>query len=269
MSSQKKQTSFVILAILVLVGAVAFYAFMSMKGEKVYKDEEGNVIVDTLDPAPAPVSPEPETGAMNTPQAAPAEEAPAAKIGANGPYNYPFTNSILGIKALGKEDAPLTIVEFSSLSCGHCGDFHKNAYNDIKRDYIETGKVRFIVVDFPLNLPAVEGAMLAHCLPEDQYFNFIQLLFTTQSDWLVEGDYLSKLKQNAALAGLGEAEIEACLQNQALKDALVKRNEEAQKIYSVEATPTFIFNNSEFKLTGARPYSEFKAKIDEFLAKSE
>ncbi len=168
-------------------------------------------------------------------------------------------------KTLGSDDAPITMYEFSSLSCGHCGSFHSDAYPKIKSEYVETGKVKMIMVDFPLNLPAMQGAMLAHCLPDDQYFNFLQLLFTTQQNWL-SGDYEANLKQNAQLAGLSNDQIDECLNNEALEEKLLARMEEAQSKWNVSSTPSFVINDGLEIIEGNRPYDYFETTFNKILS---
>ncbi len=174
-------------------------------------------------------------------------------------------------KTLGSDDAPVKIIEFSSLSCGHCGHFHEEVYPEIKKNYVETGKVQFVMVDFPLNLPALRGAMVAHCLPEDQYFNFLQLLFTTQDNWLT-GDFESRLKQNAQLAGMSEPAFDACLADKELEEQIISRVERSEKKWEISSTPSFIIDNGtdDFqKIVGNTPYEEFSAAIDRALKKAE
>ncbi len=174
------------------------------------------------------------------------------------------SDSLLTEKSIGDVNAPMTIIEFSSLSCGHCGTFHTEVYPDFKKNFIETGKVRLIMVDFPLNLPALRGAMLAHCLPEDQYFNFLQLLFTTQSNWN-KGDYAANLKQNAQLAGLSSDEIEACIADTDLEEAIIARMEDSQAKWNVNSTPSFVVNNGAKIIEGAKSYNEFIADLNSVM----
>jgi protein-disulfide isomerase len=176
--------------------------------------------------------------------------------------------TVLVEKFIGSSDAPVTIIELSSLSCGHCGSFHTDVYPELKKNYIETGKVKLIMVDFPLNLPALQGAMLAHCLPDDQYFGFLQLLFSSQSSWL-SGDTEAKLKQNALLAGLSEEQVATCLADKSLEEALLSRMQTYQADWDISSTPSFIINGGAEKIVGNRPYSEFKAIIDKLIGGEE
>ena len=113
---------------------------------------------------------------------------------------------------LGKEDAPVTIVEFASLSCGHCASFHKNVLPDLKKKYIDTGKVRLIMRDHPGNDRAVAGAMLARCLPADKAYPLIDALFKLQDQWAyVKESPLPKLLEIAKQAGFTEESFNKCL----------------------------------------------------------
>ena len=166
--------------------------------------------------------------------------------------------------AKGDVDAPVTIHEFSSLSCSHCGAFHTDTYPTLIEEYVETGKVRIVIVDFPTNLPALEGTMLAHCVPEGSYFDFVQILFTTQSEWINE-QYREHLITTAGLAGLSRDDALACLNDNALKEALLKRTEESSQQLGIQSTPSFILNNGAAKIIGNKSYDEFKQTIDGLL----
>jgi protein-disulfide isomerase len=176
------------------------------------------------------------------------------------------TSPFLPLKehAKGDADAPVTIHEFSSLSCSHCGAFHTDTYPTLIEEYVETGKARLVIIDFPTNLPALEGTMLAHCVPQDSYFDFVQILFTTQSDWINE-QYREHLITTAGLAGLSREEALSCLNDNALKEAVLKRTEESSQQLGIQSTPSFILNNGAAKIIGNKPYEEFKQAIDELL----
>ncbi|MCB1784324.1 MAG: DsbA family protein [Alphaproteobacteria bacterium] len=171
-------------------------------------------------------------------------------------------------RTLGDVNAPVRIDEYSSLTCGHCGHFHKEVFHEVKKDYIDTGKAYIVFHDFPLNAPALHASMIARCLPEARYADFVQLLFETQEDWAYKVDYLKTLKQNAMLAGLDEQGFSACLQNVALQKFITDSIEQGQKEHGVESTPTFILNGSEM-IKGAQPYDSFKKQLDDVLAKTE
>lgn len=91
-------------------------------------------------------------------------------------------------KVLGDRDAPVTMIEYSSLTCPHCAHFHTDVLPRIKKEYIDTGKVKLVLRDFPLNQPALIAAQIAHCVPEDRYFGFVSVLFETQAAWAISED---------------------------------------------------------------------------------
>ena len=102
-----------------------------------------------------------------------------------------------GALVIGSLDAPVTIVEYSSLSCPHCASFHKDTLPTLKKDYIDQGQVKFVFHDFPLNKPALAGSLLLKCIPIAERYDFMELLFEQQASWAFEGDYQTKLKQYA------------------------------------------------------------------------
>ncbi|MFP4313195.1 MAG: DsbA family protein [Alphaproteobacteria bacterium] len=174
----------------------------------------------------------------------------------------------LSERAMGDPNAPVVMREFASLTCGHCGTFHKETFDQIKEQYIDTGKVYFIFTDFPLNGPALHAGMIARCLPEGRYFNFLNMLFKSQEDWAYEPTYLTYLRQNAALAGLGNDAFDACISNEELREGLTNAMRRAQQGYSVSSTPTFVFNEDNV-VTGARDFAFFKNIIEEELSGAE
>ena len=107
-----------------------------------------------------------------------------------------------GDLAVGDPDAPVTVIEFFSLTCPSCLRFHKNVYNRLEPEYVDTGKVRFVARDFPLNAPALQAAVLAHCAGRERYFTFIDVLFQTFDDWAGSRDYTDKLGQIGELGGI-------------------------------------------------------------------
>lgn len=173
----------------------------------------------------------------------------------------------LAVRSMGSEDAPVVIREHSSFTCGHCGDFHRNTFDQIKSEYIDTGKVRLIFTDFPLDGRAVHAGMVARCLPEGRYFDFVELLFKNQDKWAYESNYMNYLRQNAALAGLGNAEFDACINNEELQEGITSRMREAQQKYSISSTPTLVFNEDNV-VTGSRSFEFFKDVIEKELAEA-
>ena len=175
--------------------------------------------------------------------AAPAAPAEAAKPGEAA---KPAAVSPLPDMAVGKDDAPVTIIEYSSLSCPHCAVFHKDVYPELKTKYIDTGKVRYILREFPLNESALAGTVIARCLEPSRYFAFIGLLFQKQADWAFKEDALTPLKAFAKQAGLSEDEFNKCIDNEALQKGILAIRDEGQK-KGVNATPSFFVNGMILK----------------------
>lgn len=171
------------------------------------------------------------------------------------------------LREMGDKNAPVTIQEFASLTCSHCAHFHKDTLSKLKEAYIDTGKVRFIFTDYPLNAPALDAAMISRCLPEDRYFKFLSFLFETQDQWAYSSDYRKNLKQGGKLLGGTEEMLDACLNNEALKKGLVDRMQKAAQDHSIESTPSFLINGTEL-LKGAQPFPVFQEKIDALLNES-
>src|SRR5208337_131257 len=149
----------------------------------------------TAEAAPAPAETAKPAGPTEAaPPAAPVEAAPApaeaAKptVAAEGP---------LPDMAIGNADAPVTIIEYSSLGCPHCAHFHADVFPELKSQYIDTGKVRYVMREFPLNEPSLAGAVIARCLDPSRYFAFTSLLFSKQPDWAFKEDSLTPLKAYA------------------------------------------------------------------------
>ena len=166
-------------------------------------------------------------------------------------------------KILGSADAPVTIIEYASLTCPHCANFHKNTLPKVKEAYVDTGKVRIVYRDFPLNKPALEAAALALCMPAERYFAMLDVLYASQNEWSSQPDPKAALVQIGRTAGLDQAKIDACLSDQATADRILARTQEAQQIYAVESTPSFIIGGKT--VAGDRSFESFETLIKEQL----
>jgi protein-disulfide isomerase len=169
-------------------------------------------------------------------------------------------------QALGDPNAPVTIVEYASLTCPHCAQFHNEVLPELKEKYIAPGKVRLIYRDFPLDQRALAAAALAHCAGPDRYFGFLDVLFETQDSWARADDFVPALKRLGKLGGLSEQQIDACLADQQLADGILRTRLEAQDQYEISSTPTFVINGETYG--GARGVEEFSEIIDPLLEKS-
>ncbi|MGO8916775.1 MAG: DsbA family protein [Stellaceae bacterium] len=159
---------------------------------------------------------------------------------------------------LGKPDAPVTIIEYGSLTCPHCAEFDRVTLPDIKKNWIDTGKARLIFRVFPLNELDVHAAMLARCVPPDRYFAFIDTIYQSQAKWMQASDPQQALASIARLAGVGEDKVRTCMADKALQDAVVATAYQAQQA-GVDSTPTFFINGVKppSDKNGAQPYDVF------------
>lgn len=166
---------------------------------------------------------------------------------------------------LGKADAPVTIIEYASLSCGHCAHFQETTLPELKEKFIDTGKVKLIYRDYPTDGPALKAAAVARCMPEGSYHAYLSILFKNQRGWYAEEDPAHALAQYARLGGLSQADAEACANSTKLQDAIADGRLKADSMYGVRATPTFIINDGKDKIEGALPFTDFAARINALL----
>lgn len=167
--------------------------------------------------------------------------------------------------ALGKADAPLTIIEYASLTCPHCATFQRDTVPELKKEYIDAGLVRMVYRDFPLDSLALAAAMLARCSGPERYFGFVEVLFRSQATWANSDNPRQELARIARLANMTEEAFDACLKDTALLKGIQARAEEGQKRYDINSTPTFIVGDR--KLSGAVPFKDLKEIIDAVLKK--
>ncbi len=143
-------------------------------------------------------------------------------------------------KVLGDPGARVTIIEFASLSCPHCAEFHKTRFDWLKKTYIDTGEVRFIFRDFPLNRAALLGSMVAHCAEPSKYFAYLSLLFKNQEKWAFSQPVEEHLVKLARVSGMGQEKLLNCLQDEALAERIIQSRLESQNTYNIESTPSFL-----------------------------
>jgi protein-disulfide isomerase len=169
-------------------------------------------------------------------------------------------------KVLGAADAPVTIIEYASLTCPHCATFHSETLPQIKSKYIDTGKVKLVYRDFPFDELGLRAAMTAHCLEPDSYFGFLDVLFRSQDKWSRSNDPIAALKQLARLAGMQDADFDACQKNEAVADRVLQGRIDGQNTHDVRATPTFIINDQ--KISGAQSFEKMSEIIEPLLPDS-
>ncbi|MEQ8509365.1 MAG: DsbA family protein [Rhodospirillaceae bacterium] len=164
----------------------------------------------------------------------------------------------------GDPAAPVTIVEYASLTCSHCATFHTTVLPELKKNYIDTGKVRLVFRDFPLDGLAMAGAMLARCAEGDRGQALINVMFRQQGTWVTSQRPIEPLTSYAKLAGLSEDDVNACLENENIMNAIREGQETASTQYQIGSTPTFFIE--DVKVEGNRGYEFMADVIDEKLA---
>src|SRR5262249_50816361 len=168
-------------------------------------------------------------------------------------------------RILGRADAPITIVEFASLTCPHCADFDANTLPKLKAEWIDTGKARLVFKDFPLDQAAVRAAMLARCAPPEQFYPFLDALFHSQTNWATGGKVEAALSKLAKLSGMSDDQFAACMSDDAVQKRVLDSRLAAEQQYKVESTPTFFINGIE--IVGAQPYAEFERVLNNAASK--
>src|SRR3954471_22063241 len=167
--------------------------------------------------------------------------------------------------ALGPANAPVTITEFASMTCPHCAAFNETVFPKIKAAFIDSGKIRFVFREFPLDIKAAAGSMLARCIAKDdpsKYFAVVDMLFKQQNDWVAKNT-TETLTRIGKQAGLSQQAVEACLKDQALLDKIAADQKFASDVLKVDSTPTFFINGEKIK--GETSFEEFAKKINPLL----
>lgn len=197
-------------------------------------------------------------------QAPVVESAPAPVTAASVDIDL---EAALAPRIIGDVNAPVRIDDFSSMTCGHCANFHNNTLPEIKKNFIDTGKAYLVFTDFPINKPALDATMVARCLPAEQHADFIDLLFAKQKSWAFTPNYLSDLFGLASSApyNMSRDVFDSCLASEELKDKIIERVEATAKLWSVQSTPSFVINKQDL-ITGAQSYETFQKAIDKALA---
>ena len=178
-----------------------------------------------------------------------------ALVGASGGLARAARADDAADHVLGKADAPITIIEYASLTCPHCAEFNKEVMPEFKARYVETGKAKLIYRDYPLDQWALRAAMVARCAPADKYFSFIDVLFQNQMTWATAKDPKAALERIAKLGGLTSEQFDACLANKSLEDAVLAQSLQGQKQFDITGTPTIIVNGK--KIDNPQSFADF------------
>ena len=168
---------------------------------------------------------------------------------------------------LGNADAKVTIIEYASYTCPHCAAFHANVFKDLKRDYIDTGKVRFVFREVYFDRYGLWAAMMARCGGATRYFGISGMLFEGQKEWAASDDpttVIGNIRRIGKTAGMDDAALDVCMQDSNMAQAMLNTWEANAKTDAVEGTPTLIINGVK---SGNVSYDELKALIDAELAK--
>ncbi len=166
---------------------------------------------------------------------------------------------------IGDDAAPVTLVEYAMFTCPHCAAFNQEIFPRLKADYIDTGKVRLVFREVYFNKPSLWAAMIARCAPADRYFGIADLLFKRQMDWAAAPDeaaMVDKLKSIGRQAGLSDDQMDACLNDRAMAEAMVATYQRHAAEDSIDATPMFLINGDRIENV---PYEELARKLDAAL----
>lgn len=163
---------------------------------------------------------------------------------------------------IGSDKAPVTVIEYASMTCPHCAHFSETTFPELQKRYIDTGKVRFTLRAFPLDALAAAGFMLARCGGKDKYMPIVETLFAKQQEWIVK-EPLPPLKEIAKQFGMGESEFNQCLANQKLLDGIQEVRDHATQKLGVNSTPTFFVNGK--RLVGDVSIDQLAKEIDPYL----
>ena len=169
----------------------------------------------------------------------------------------------LAERATGRADAPVTVLEYFSLTCGHCAAFHRDTWPRVKRELVETGRMRMVWRDFPLDQVALMAAMVARALPAERYEGFISTLFQTQDRWAFarNSDPRRELARVAALAGMSQDTFDATVTDQNLGRGILELRLDGQNRHNISSTPSFVFGSRV--VPGNMPFDRFAQNVAE------
>ena len=167
---------------------------------------------------------------------------------------------------IGDKDAPITIIEYASMSCSHCASFHNNTLPDIKKEYINTGKVRMVFRDYPFNYPALLGSMMMRCIESDVRYDYMNALYQLQNTWVNKDPKISKkeLYKIMQSGGMTKDEFNECYSNLDNENLILEGVMAAQKDFNIKSTPSFIVNG--ILIEGNKNIKEFRQIIDKILS---
>ena len=162
---------------------------------------------------------------------------------------------------LGRDDAPIQVIEFFSMTCSHCASFHTNIFPEVKTRLIDEGVVRFEMRAFPLDGLALRAHAMARSASAEKYFPLVNMLLEKQSSWADAADPIDALRKLGRLAGISSSEFDATMRNRPLLESIVQMRQDAVQDFDVKATPSFVINN-ETTISGSLSFEEFAEKIN-------
>jgi len=209
----------------------------------------------------APPAPAKEPAAVVAEQKPAAVPAPAAPV----PEPPPGIDIEEAMKdrAFGSDDAPVTIIEYASMTCDHCAAFHAKVLPDVKKELVDTGKARLIYRDMPWDKFALKAAKLARCAPPEKYFELVETIFSSHDDWVHRGDPAVGLKNIGVGAGMDENYAQSCLDDEKLEAAILEKQQQARKEFNISSTPFFVFMKDGERLENFPEFEEIAKKLGE------
>lgn len=164
---------------------------------------------------------------------------------------------------MGDENAPVTMIEYASLTCPHCASFHNEVLPEIKEKLIDTGKLKLIYRDYPLDGVALRAAAIAQCAGEDRYFGVLGMLFKSQMTWARSQDPVASIKEVVRFAGMTGDAVDACIADQELIDGIVGSRMTGEQEFNVSSTPSFILDGE--LIEGSRQAELFIEKVEDLI----
>ena len=167
---------------------------------------------------------------------------------------------------IGNDNAPITIIEYASMSCSHCANFHNNTLPDLKKEYIDTGKVKYVFRDFPYNYPALLGSMVMRCIPSEVRYDYMNVLYKLQNNWVVKENAIThqELYKIMQSGGMSKENFDACLNNVDLENQILEEVIAAQSEFNIRSTPSFLINGD--LLEGDKSIKVFRQILDKILS---
>ncbi|MFH1805144.1 MAG: DsbA family protein [Pseudomonadota bacterium] len=162
---------------------------------------------------------------------------------------------------LGNPDAPVTIIEYASLTCSHCASFHNEVLPEVKKELIDTGKAKLVFRDYPLDGVALRASAIAQCAGDDRYFGVLGMLFKSQSTWARSEDPIAAIKETVRFAGMDGDAVDACMADEELVKGIVASRLRGEQEHNVNSTPSFVIDGKTFP--GSRDLKFFADKVED------